>query len=130
MYDNKIDVELPVYNTTIEMNDIFEIQNDIYVHKGRHDIVKINQIELNLQELSNIPDQFDIDGEIITDTVYNKLYLALWNDTDTTKIDLLKNYISEINPRLQINETKYIDKNNFFRGIKIDKEMIRDYFRC
>lgn len=130
LYDNKIDVELPVYNTTIEMNDIFEIQNDIYVHKGRHDIVKINQIELNLQELSNIPDRFDIDGEIITDTVYNKLYLALWNDTDTTKIDLLKNYISEINPRLQINDTKYIDKNNFFRGIKIDKEMIRDYFRC
>ena len=134
----KLNVHMPVYNTIIEMNDIFEIQptawpmagNNIFIHKGRYDIVKINQVELNLQELSNIPAMFDIDGEIITDTIYNKLYLALWSDTEEVKINQLKEHINQINSRLQIDQSKRINKYNFFRGIKIDKEMIRDYFRC
>ncbi len=133
----KLNVHMPVYNSIIEMNDIFEMQpthwpmvNGIFIHKGRCDIVKINQVELNLQEVSNIPNMFDIDGEIITDTIYNKLYLALWSDTDKTKISKLKEHINQINPRLQIDQWQHINKNNFLRGIKIDKEMIRDYFRC
>jgi len=73
---------------------------------------------------------FDIDGEIITDTIYNKLYLALWSDTDEMKINQLKEHINQINSRLQIDQSERINKYNFFRGIKIDKEMIRDYFRC
>lgn len=126
---DKLIVRMPVYNTSIEMNDIFDIDEKFYIHKGRHDIVKINQIELNLQELSCLPNRFNIDGEIITDTIYNKLYLALWKECNQTNIDALKTHISNINSRLKIDKIKLVNKYNFYRGIKIDKEMIRDFFR-
>lgn len=127
---NKLNVHMPVYNTIVEMNDIFEVNKKFYIHKGRYDNVKINQIELNLQELSVLPNKFNIDGEIITDTVYNRLYLALWKECNQTEIDLLNAHINKINPRLRIDAVKILNKYNFYRGIKIDKEMIRDYFRC
>jgi len=129
VHKEKLDVHMPVYHTIIEMNDIFEKNNNIFIHKGRYDIVKINQVELNLQELSILPEQFNIDGEIITDTVYNKLYLALWSECNKSNINLLYKHIHNLNSRLKIDKVDNLKKINFYRGIKIDKEMIRDYFR-
>ena len=50
-----------------------------------------------------LPKQFNIDGEIITDTVYNKLYLALWSECNKSDINLLCKHIYKLNSRLKLN---------------------------
>lgn len=124
-----LEVTLPIYNTKIVMNDVFEHKDKLWIYKGRKDFVKINQIELDLKQISTFASKNGIDGEIITDTIQNTLYLACWS-THSRKIILnLQEKIKSINSRLEISKVEVLDKNLFYRGIKLDKEMIRAYFR-
>lgn len=132
-HNGKLDVGMPVYNNTINMTDMFEVVEDFWMHQGRHDLVKINQVEINLGDIVQLPDKFRINGTIVTDTVYNRIYLALWDRFDVKvadfKVDLLNKQLNRINPKLKINKYEMLDQSNFQRGIKLDHELIRDYFR-
>jgi hypothetical protein len=129
-FSSVLEVTMPVYNTKIKTNDIFIKENKKIYHKGRKDIIKINQVILDLHDLTSISSKINNNGEIITDTVYNKIYVALWSNLEYDKnIKIIKTELKKINHRLKIDNVKILKIDDFYRGIKLDKELIRDYFR-
>jgi hypothetical protein len=129
-FSSVLEVTMPIYNTKIKTNDIFIKENKKIYHKGRKDIIKINQAILDLQDLTAISNKINNTGEIITDTVYNKIYVALWTDLEYVKnVKIIKKELKKINYRLKIDNIKILKIDDFYRGIKLDKELIRDYFR-
>jgi hypothetical protein len=123
-----LSVTLPVYNTEIITNDIFEKKDNYYTHKGRSDIVKIDGEILDIKIVNEL-NLKNTELYIITDTVKNCLYLAFWNfKNDQLQLeyeDFFKNNFK----RITIKKSAVLDKSKFFSGIKIDNEMLREYFR-
>jgi hypothetical protein len=131
---NMLGVTMPVYEQKIQMNDQFSIVNDKWIHEGREDLIKVNQVEVNLGSLMETPSKFKIDALCLTDTVYNKIYLAIWEDIPDKVADVKTKVIDKdikrnINKELEISKHAVLAKSDFMRGIKLDHEMIRDWFR-
>lgn len=129
-YKGMLSVGMPVYNNTINMTDMFTKD---WQHEGRIDLVKINQVEINLGDIVELPTKFKIDGTLVTDTVYNKIYFALWEQMDSKvadfKVALLNKQLARLDSKLKINKYQMLTRSNFQRGIKLDNELIRSYFR-
>jgi len=123
-----LSVTLPVYNSEIITNDIFEKKDNYYTHKGRSDLVKIDGEILDIKIVNEL-NLKNTELYIITDTVKNCLYLAFWNfKNDQLKSeydDFFKNNFKKIT----IKKSAVLDRSKFFTGIKIDNEMLREYFR-
>jgi len=121
-------VTLPVYNEEIVTNDIFEQQGNCYIHKGRSDLVRINGETLDIKILNDLNTK-NKNAYLISDTVKNCLYLALWDDHS----HLLKNeyeYFFKNNfKRIEVKKVARLEEKNFRTGIKIDNELLREYFR-
>jgi len=129
-----LDVHMPVYDTVIHMNDMFTVENHIWIHQGREDLIKVDQVEINLGTLMQTPSKYKIDALALTDTVFNKIYLAIWEDIPDSvakiKTDIINKDIQRnINKTLKISKYAVLSKSDFMRGIKLDHEMIRDWFR-
>jgi hypothetical protein len=119
---------LPVYNSEIITNDIFEKNDNYYTHKGRSDLVKIDGEILDIKIINDLNSKNN-ELYIITDTVKNCLYLAFWNNINA-QLELNYNDFFKNNfKKVTIKKTAVLDKNKFFTGIKIDNEMLREYFR-
>ena len=127
-------VHMPVYDIDIKMNDMFTVENETWIHAGREDMIKIDQVEINLGSLMETPAKYKIDALCLTDSVFNKIYLAIWEDippsvakikTDIVNKDIKRN----INKSLKVDKYQVLSKSDFMRGIKLDHEMIRDWFR-
>lgn len=131
---NMLTVYMPVYNTEIPMNDLFEIKEGYWYHKGRHDITRINDTEINLGEIMSLPEKYGINGLCINDTVFNKIYLAMWNQIPDKvaeiKVDVINKQLARAyNHRVQIDKFAVLTKTDFMRGIKLDHELVREWFR-
>lgn len=129
IYDNKLlGITLPVYGNEIITNDLFEQQGVFYRHKGRSDLIKINGEILDIKIVNELNNK-NMLSYIVTDTVKNCLYLAFWNREDEElKIDYFNFFKNNFN-RVQIEKTAVLNKNKFLTGIKIDNELLREYFR-
>ena len=131
---NMLTVEMPVYNNSICMNDIFEVAGNTWYHKGRHDLVRINDTEINLGDIMALPSKYNIDGVCVNDTVFNKIYLAIWaqipKEAAKVKANLLTRDLGrKYNNMIKIDHYEVLNKNDFMRGIKVDHELIRSWFR-
>lgn len=123
-----LSVTLPVYNSEIITNDIFEKNDNYYTHKGRSDLVKIDGEILDIKIINDL-NLKNKELYIITDTVKNCLYLAFW-DNKNSQLEINYNDFFKNNfKKVAIKKTAVLDKNKFFSGIKIDNEMLREYFR-
>jgi hypothetical protein len=123
-----IEIGLPYYDSTIVTNDVFYKDSEFYIHKGRSDIVKINGEIIEIKDINNLNTSYT-EAYIVTDTVTNCLYLAYW---DRSNPDILKNLVDFLKtkyPRLKINKTATLNKKQFLTGIKLDNELLREYFR-
>ena len=126
-----LEVGMPVYGTTIFTNDMFDVRDGYFFYMGRNDLYRVNGLQVNLDVYSKLVSE-QLDGTIIIDTSKDKLYLAVW--ADDTDID---NKIAELNAKLasisnevhQIHKFKSLDKDKFYTGVKLDMELLRDYFR-
>lgn len=129
--DTELIVTLPTYNTKIETRDEFLSNGETFVHLGRNDMHRINGrffMESSYQRIVKAK----LNSDLIFDSVYNRMYLAVWENDDN-----LDAKINEIQDELKhrsdndhyISKYKVLSYEDFLSGIKLDQELIREYFR-
>lgn len=132
--DGVLTVTLPVYGTKIKTNDVFVPDGEQYIHEGRSDLVRINDVIIDFNFFNSICQDYGDRIMLITDTIENKIYLVI----DKKRPALSESIVDEINTKIRMNYTtdrlqidKYIieDFNLFLSGVKVDRELIREYFR-
>lgn len=129
---NEFLVTLPIYNKTINTNDKFELINDRYKHVGRSDLIRINGLNIDHETYSKHALEFVGNCDLVYDTVKNNIYLAIWKYKDGIDENILKlkNKIMQLSGEAHtINKYKVIEYDRFLVGIKLDQELLRDYFR-
>jgi hypothetical protein len=123
-----ISVSLPTYKTNIVTNDIFKIIDGFYVHSGRKDMVKVNGEIIDYTDINSFNSKF-LDTYIVIDSVNNSIYVAFWNTHNSTALFEIESFFSTHYNNLTINKTAILNKEQFLSGIKLDNELIREYFR-
>jgi hypothetical protein len=127
-------VDMPIYNKTVATNDKFEQLPDSYKHVGRTDVIRINDIIVDLQFLENISTKYDSNISVVIDTVENQIYLGINSIYDGN----IENLIREVDGVIQahhatnlvrVDKFAILDFKDYYFGIKIDKELMREYFR-
>ena len=130
--DGVINVTLPYYdNLTICTNDKFKQEGDRYLHMGRSDLIRINGHAVDVVGYRIFAKE-QLNCDVIYDTVKNAIYLAIW--TDDPDLNFKVKHIDGIyrkssNNRHGIDKHALLDYATFMRGVKIDHELLRDYFR-
>lgn len=126
--DGLLNVGMPFYNTNIITNDVFEQQGDVFVHKGRSDLVKINGEIVDIKIINELNTSYT-NAYLVTDSVHNCLYLAFWEQESVEILDSINKQLEKRFKRVKVTKTKVLNKSVFLTGIKLDNEMIREYFR-
>jgi hypothetical protein len=135
--DDVLTVALPVYGTKIKTNDVFLVDGDRYTHGGRSDLVRINDVTIDFNFFTAICQEYDDQIMLVTDTIENKIYLAIDERYPALSANV-GSIVEHINKqirlyystdRLQIDKYIIEDFNSFLSGVKIDRELIREYFR-
>ena len=120
---------VPVYDVVGTMDDKFEELNDgSYKHVGKLDKVIINNHELYLEHLNRIANEYVRSCTLVYDSVYEKVYLAVWEDQEDLHHKVMKLYY-QFEDRFNISRFALLDYNLFSVDNSIDQEAIRDYFR-
>lgn len=132
--ENLLEVIIPVINKKVCTNDEFIINSEYFYHKGRKDLIRINDFEVDTKKFDMILYKLSsiLDGKFIYDTTSNEIYLAIWNDVPN--LDAL---IKKINNKILhfswnchfISKYKILNYKLFFTGVKIDIQLLKDYFR-
>jgi|LakMenE18May11ns_1017448.scaffolds.fasta_scaffold9917564_2 hypothetical protein len=126
-----LEVEMPVYDKKICTNDMFEHMNGYYRHIGRNDLYRVNGHVVDLQKYKDTVMEF-LNATLIVDTIKDKLYVAVWD-----QVDDVENRVKDISQEFQrISESTHkvdkfavLEQNKFYSGVKLDMELLRDYFR-
>lgn len=126
--EGKITVSIPVYNKDVETNDYFDKDGEYFVHKGRSDMFRINGETINLSTVNNLNKQ-NTSVYIVIDTLNHCLYLACWEELSMPEIYTIKDSIESNFERIKITKIAHLDKSNFYYGIKLDNELLREHFR-
>jgi acyl-CoA synthetase (AMP-forming)/AMP-acid ligase II len=116
------------------MSDIFtKVGSNEYKHQGRSDICRINDIELNISTIHNVANLVGIDGQIVVDKNRQKLYLAVWDNSEVLqsakKVDTKLAELYYNSGPVKLSLAKHLDKNKYLSGIKVDMEKLRREFR-
>lgn len=132
--ENLLEVIVPGINKKICTNDEFAINSEYFYHNGRKDLIRINDFEVNTKKFDMILSKLNpiLDAKFIYDTASNEIYLAVWNDVPN-----LDELIKKINDKILriswdchfISKYKILDYKSFFTGVKIDIQLLKDYFR-
>jgi hypothetical protein len=130
---NLLEVNIPTYNQKVCTNDEFLISSDSFYHNGRSDLIRINGQVVDITSHDQILKEFEssLDAKFVYDPAINEIYLAIWKTT----LDL-DSLIEKINIKIgyiywghHISKYEILDPNLFFTGIKMDNQLLRDYFR-
>jgi hypothetical protein len=127
--DGLIEVTLPVYGNKMVTNDIFEKHGDFYIHKGRKDMVKVNGEVLDLKVVAEMNSKYPDDAYIVVDSVNNSLYIAFWNSENNDITKEFNSFFKDNFDRIQVSKVASLQKKKFISGIKVDNELLREYFR-
>jgi len=125
-----LEVIMPVYNTIVKTHDTFYQQGNKFVHVGRSNLYRINDLEIDINRYQIEVEKL-MKGELIVDTKKDNIYLVVWDDViDLLKIDhvnaLMKNDSNGLHFICKHAKLNYSD---YLNGVKIDREMLREYFR-
>jgi len=130
---NLLEVNVPTYNYKICTNDEFLITSEGFYHNGRSDLIRINGHNVDIKSHNKILEVLSpyLDARFVYDPAVNEIYLAIWKST--LDIDVL---VEKINVKMgtiywghHISKYEVLDSNLFFTGIKLDNQLLRDYFR-
>jgi len=128
----ELSVTLPHYDScTISTNDCFIKIDEQYIHTGRNDLIRINGVAIDLESYNKVCKQ-NLDATLVYDSVKQQIYLAIWKNTDNfqDKIDNVNNYLQESSQYSHlINKYSVLNYEEFLSGIKLDHELLREYFR-
>jgi hypothetical protein len=126
--EGKITVTVPVYNKEVTTNDYFERSGNYYIHHGRSDMFRINGETVNLSTINNL-NKKNTQAYIVIDTLNHCLYLACWEDLSLEEIQTIKEEVESNFEHIKVTKILNLDKSNFYYGIKIDNELLREHFR-
>ena len=124
-------VSINDYNTSIVMQDYFSRNNNVFTHHGRNDLVRINDVEVDLFWILDLAKNEQINAQIVLDRDREKLYLAVWDQTDLQSVlDQLNNkIIDRYSNKVVISSAMHLTMDECSYGIKLDHEIIRNIFR-
>lgn len=129
--NHELFVTLPVYDKRIGTNDVFKVTDDVYYHMGRNDLLRINGVfftsEIYQDYLSSV-----LCGQMVFDFINNKIYLAVWENVENLneKVEEVSNMLkSNSNGAHYISAYRVLNSDDFLSGIKLDHELLREYFR-
>jgi acyl-coenzyme A synthetase/AMP-(fatty) acid ligase len=117
-------------HNTIVMQDKFTFENGAYRYHGRSSLLRVNDVEVIFNELDKYAERFfNKDAIVIVDVPRQQFYLALFKNIDQSLIDdFYQEFETKYNPNT-IKVNAIVDLNEFVVGVKIDRELLRDYFR-
>jgi hypothetical protein len=124
-----INVNMPVYNKSVMMEDRFERRDEKYfTYMGRSNHIRINDIEVDLQKYESIIENH-YDSTIVYDKINSKIYLAIWQN-DTINHELIPETLYKINQQLKdlsldrhfISKYDILNYETYLSGIKLDME--------
>jgi len=128
--DNDLEVTVPVYNKTVKTHDTFLQKGNKFVHIGRSNLYRINDLEIDVGKYQSEIDKL-FKAELVIDTQKDNIYLAIWDkDFDIQNVHHISNMMKNDSNDLHfISKYDSLNYSEFLSGIKIDKEMLREYFR-
>ena len=132
----KIDSVGDKISVTVESLDVYNVLLDDtlvgdnisgYVHKGRDNLFRINEIDFKIHELNSLISPYCTgEFDVCADPANQKLHLAIWSgDVDFTKVNqaMALKY-----KELLFDDYAKLDKNKF-SGFKVEMALVRNYFR-
>lgn len=124
-------VHLEQYDRTVVMQDLFERRDEHFLHQGRSDILRINDIKVDFFWLLQLCQNQQVAGQIVLDRDREKLYLAVWDGSDTDRLvsrlnDLIRD---KYGPQVCITDARNLTYEDYLIGIKLDHERLRTLFR-
>lgn len=125
-------VKMPLYNSEIETKDKFEVVGDTFFHLGRDDLFRINGSFFNSNVYQAYASSVLPKSQMTFDFVSNQIYLAIWEDVENIEesVTNINNWLKEkSNGDHYISKYKVLDYNSFLSGVKLDQELLREYFR-
>ncbi len=128
--DNDLEVTVPVYNTIVRTYDTFLKRGSKFVHIGRSNLYRVNDLEIDIGKYQSEIDKV-LKAELVIDTQKDNIYLAIWDEYfDISKVRHIDNMMRNDSNGLHfISKYDSLTYSEFLNGIKIDKEMLREYFR-
>lgn len=131
IHNNELVVSMPIYQYDVETKDEFALDDDAYFYLGRIDLFRINGEPFHAQIYQKYAKQ-QLECDLIFDFVRNEIYLAVWKDDQDIiqKVETINNLLKERSSNKHyISKYKVLDKDYFLSGVKLDNELLRDYFR-
>ena len=128
---NQLLVNLNDYGTSIVIQDTFQRHGNIFTHLGRNDLVRINDVKVDLFWLLELAKIQDLHAQIVVDRDREKLYLAVWDQSDLDHTVAQLNLIisNKYDNQVYIASAKHLVFEECLLGIKLDHEVIRNIFR-
>jgi len=126
--EGQITVTVPIYNKQVTTNDYFESDNDYFIHHGRSDMFRINGETINLSTINNF-NKLNTRTYVVVDTLNHCLYLACWDDLSVEEIQAIIKSVESNFRQVKVTKAYHLEKSNFYYGIKIDNELLREHFR-
>jgi hypothetical protein len=138
LINKELNVTLPIYQKTIKTNDLFETDGENYLHIGRSDLVRINDVIVNFNFFVELCESYSNQIVLVTDAMENKIYLVIQKNSTLHRSMGVSELIEQLNnkirsyystDRLEVNKYLIEDFSVFLNGIKMDRELVRGYFR-
>lgn len=123
---------IPTYNRPNNTQDLFEYHPDGgYKFLGRKDLVRINDIIIPTKKYDSKLKEYFSNFTLTYDTLQNKIYLSIWDgDENIAAIEECSNFMKENSEgRHYITKYDYLTYQDFVTGIKLDQELLREYYR-
>jgi hypothetical protein len=89
---------------------------------------RINGETINLSTINNL-NKFNTKTYVVVDTLNHCLYLACWEDLSVDEIQKIIQKVESNFRQVKVTKAFHLEKSNFYYGIKIDNELLREHFR-
>jgi hypothetical protein len=124
---------IPIYNKTNNTQDIVEPHfNGGIKLVGRKDLIRINDLVVPCRIYDRELFSIFSNATLTYDTLHSKIYLTIWYDDVylENKVQNFSKYLrSKTSARHTIDDYDRLEYTDFLSGIKLDHEMLRQYYR-
>ena len=129
--DGRLHISIPALGEDWKTsNDKFDVINGDYYFRGRANRFRINEEWIEQRELeSKVLELFGGGANIVIDSEYEKIYLAIWEDLPDAENSLIAYFKSKFQNVFINYVLRNHNKENFFNSRKLDLNKIREYCR-
>lgn len=127
---NQLEVVSPVYNNVTITGDTFKFENGKYFHLARSNLYRINDLNLDIIKYKKLIKTLG-NADLILDLEKEKIYLAIWDHSLSLDVlSIIDNTLKEDSNGLHfISDYDFLKYEDFLTGIKLDAQLLREYFR-